>query len=211
MKTIIEPAQEINVVYEADVIVVGGGPGGIGAAVSAARSGAKTVLLERHNYLGGMGTGGMVTMFPHMTGGTDVLMPGGLMADVIKEMDALDGTYHPPKELWGSTDPEQVKRWRKEGMWFVSDEGRIRMTMYHDAELLKCVYNRIVKEAGIVGMGGATFPTHVKLSPPADKKIDYVIIHELSHIIHFNHSKNFWDLVSKYCSNYKEIRKEMKE
>lgn len=33
-----------------------------------------------------------------------------------------------------------------------------------------------VKEAGIVGMGGATFPTHVKLSPPADKKIDYVII-----------------------------------
>jgi len=42
-------------------------------------------------------------------------------------------------------------------------------------------------------------------------KIDYVIIHELSHIIHFNHSKNFWNLVSKYCSNYKEIRKEMKE
>jgi len=42
-------------------------------------------------------------------------------------------------------------------------------------------------------------------------KIDYVIIHELSHIIHFNHSKSFWNLVSKYCSNYKEIRKEMKE
>ena len=34
----------------------------------------------------------------------------------------------------------------------------------------------IVKEAGIVGMGGATFPTHIKLSPPSDKKIDYVII-----------------------------------
>ena len=43
------------------------------------------------------------------------------------------------------------------------------------------------------------------------EKIDYVIIHELSHIIHFNHSKSFWNLVSKYCSNYKEIRKEMKE
>jgi len=34
----------------------------------------------------------------------------------------------------------------------------------------------VVREAGIVGMGGAGFPTHVKLSPPPDKKIDYVII-----------------------------------
>ncbi len=35
---------------------------------------------------------------------------------------------------------------------------------------------KIVREAGIVGMGGATFPTHVKLSPPKDKKIEYVIV-----------------------------------
>lgn len=34
----------------------------------------------------------------------------------------------------------------------------------------------IIKEAGIVGMGGATFPTFIKLSPPEDKKIDYIII-----------------------------------
>lgn len=34
----------------------------------------------------------------------------------------------------------------------------------------------IIKEAGIVGMGGATFPTHVKLSPPPDKNIDVVIL-----------------------------------
>ena len=35
---------------------------------------------------------------------------------------------------------------------------------------------KIIREAGIVGLGGATFPAHVKLSPPPDKKIDYVII-----------------------------------
>ncbi|OGC24628.1 electron transporter RnfC, partial [candidate division WOR-1 bacterium RIFOXYB2_FULL_37_13] len=35
---------------------------------------------------------------------------------------------------------------------------------------------QMVKEAGIVGLGGATFPTHVKLSPPKDKKIDTVIV-----------------------------------
>lgn len=33
-----------------------------------------------------------------------------------------------------------------------------------------------IKEAGIVGMGGASFPTHVKLNPPSDKKIDYVLV-----------------------------------
>ena len=35
---------------------------------------------------------------------------------------------------------------------------------------------RIIREAGIVGMGGATFPTHVKLSPPPDKKIKWLIV-----------------------------------
>lgn len=41
--------------------------------------------------------------------------------------------------------------------------------------------------------------------------LDYVIIHELSHFIHPNHSKLFWDLVSKYCSNYKMLRKKLKD
>ena len=34
----------------------------------------------------------------------------------------------------------------------------------------------LIREAGIVGLGGATFPAHVKLAPPADKPIDLVII-----------------------------------
>lgn len=42
-------------------------------------------------------------------------------------------------------------------------------------------------------------------------KLDYVIVHELSHFIHFDHSKAFWEVVAKYCPNYKEIRKEMRE
>ena len=41
--------------------------------------------------------------------------------------------------------------------------------------------------------------------------LDYVIVHELSHVIHFDHSKKFWSLVSKYCNNYKDIKKELKE
>ena len=42
-------------------------------------------------------------------------------------------------------------------------------------------------------------------------KLDYVIIHELSHFIHFNHSASFWALVSKYCPKYKQMRKDLKE
>ena len=41
--------------------------------------------------------------------------------------------------------------------------------------------------------------------------LDYVIIHELTHFIHFNHSKSFWNTVEKYCPNYKQIRKKLKE
>lgn len=42
-------------------------------------------------------------------------------------------------------------------------------------------------------------------------KLDYVIIHELSHFLYFDHSTNFWNQVSKYCPNYKKIRKELKD
>lgn len=45
-----------------------------------------------------------------------------------------------------------------------------------DKEFTKQVLVNCVKEAGIVGMGGATFPTHVKLSTPEDKKVEYILI-----------------------------------
>ena len=41
--------------------------------------------------------------------------------------------------------------------------------------------------------------------------LDYVIVHELSHFIHHNHSRDFWLLVSKYYPKYKECKKMLKE
>jgi len=41
--------------------------------------------------------------------------------------------------------------------------------------------------------------------------LDYVIVHELSHFIHPNHSSSFWKLVCKYCDDYKILRKKLKE
>lgn len=43
------------------------------------------------------------------------------------------------------------------------------------------------------------------------KYLNYVIVHELSHFVHFNHSASFWKTVGKYCPDYKIVRKELKE
>lgn len=55
-----EPAREVPILLECDVLVVGGGPSGVAAALSAARMGMKTCLVERYNHLGGLWTGGLV-------------------------------------------------------------------------------------------------------------------------------------------------------
>ena len=41
--------------------------------------------------------------------------------------------------------------------------------------------------------------------------IDYVVIHELCHILHFNHSKLFWKEVSIYCPDYKKQKNWIKD
>lgn len=55
-----ERERDLPVKAKTDVIICGGGPAGIMAAVAAARSGAKTLLVERYGFLGGMATAGMV-------------------------------------------------------------------------------------------------------------------------------------------------------
>jgi len=63
MRTIREPARDIPIAAECDVAVLGGGPGGLVAAIAAARSGAKTLLVEQYGFLGGMATAGLMTSF----------------------------------------------------------------------------------------------------------------------------------------------------
>lgn len=40
--------------------------------------------------------------------------------------------------------------------------------------------------------------------------MDYVVVHELSHRIHMNHSKDFWKVVATYCPDYKKCTQELK-
>ncbi|HYF05804.1 MAG TPA: SprT family zinc-dependent metalloprotease [Patescibacteria group bacterium] len=50
-----------------------------------------------------------------------------------------------------------------------------------------------------------------RLMPFSPEVIDYVIIHELCHVRHMNHSASFWAEVTKYCPEYKLLRKILKE
>jgi hypothetical protein len=79
MKTVIDPQREIPVIAEADVIVVGGGPAGIGAALASARNGAKTILIERFGCLGGMQTQCLNPTFSLV----DPEIQGGIIRDII--------------------------------------------------------------------------------------------------------------------------------
>jgi len=63
MKTVLEPSRELPVVAEPEVAVIGGGPGGMVAALASARSGARTLLIERYGFVGGMATAGLMTSF----------------------------------------------------------------------------------------------------------------------------------------------------
>ncbi len=147
-RTIMEPARETKVCYEADVVVVGGGPGGHSAAVAAARNGAHTVLVERYGHLGGMATGGLVILIPHMSDGTEEQQIAGLCQEWLDRLDVRGAAVYPKKEELGSSDEELVSRWFNYSIMFVR-EGRVRLSANVDPEILRCVLNDMVEEAGV--------------------------------------------------------------
>ena len=124
-----EPARQLPVFGEFDVVVVGGGPAGLAASTSAARYGAKVLLVERYGFLGGMGTAGGVTNFAGLYGrqnGEMRQVVHGVVDDLLERMAALGGLNAP-----------------QDGM-----QGRIRVQSY-DISCLKCAADQMLVAAGV--------------------------------------------------------------
>ena len=98
--TVTEPAREIPVHEETDVLVVGGGPAGTAAAVAARRLGQRVTLVERYGDLGGLSAGGLVIWIDRMTDWEGTPVIAGIGAELLDRLPegALAG---PGPELWG--------------------------------------------------------------------------------------------------------------
>lgn len=97
-RTLTEPAREIPIIGEYDVVVVGGGPAGIMAATAASRAGRSTILIEKYGFLGGAGTMGGLATFVGMHArvfGVDVQSVHGYADELLDRMAAMDGLNEP--------------------------------------------------------------------------------------------------------------------
>lgn len=88
-----------------DVVVVGGGPGGIPAAIAAARSGMKTLLVERNAFLGGVAATGLPILAFYDRTGEQVV--GGIGDELVKRLTKIGGSFdgHIPCPLHNSFTP----------------------------------------------------------------------------------------------------------
>lgn len=104
-----ERERKTPIKFRADVVVAGGGPAGLGAALAAARNGAKTILVERHGCLGGLATAGFVIVLPPPPlGGTKGY--GGILQEIVDRLVKLRATQ-PREDSAGDVifDPEAFK------------------------------------------------------------------------------------------------------
>lgn len=120
-----------------DVIVVGGGPAGVCAAIAAARNGARVIIAEQGNCLGGMATRGLVAPFMTCYDTTgEIMVIKGLFAEIVGRMVELGGAIH----------PSVVRAGTPYSAWITA--GHDHLTPF-DAEVLKYVLDQMCMEAGV--------------------------------------------------------------
>jgi len=124
-------------VEKADVLVIGGGPSGLCAAIASARTGANTLLIEKSGYCGGMATAGLVA--PFMTcydSGGSIMLIRGLFEEIVNRLIEMGGAIHPSKIPASSAFTSYITA------------GHIHVTPFK-AEALKLLADRMLSEVGV--------------------------------------------------------------
>lgn len=136
---------DIRSTRKTGVLVIGGGPAGVCAAIASARMGVDTTIVERSGCLGGMATLGLVA--PFMTSfdaSGEIQCIRGLFDETVNRMVALGGAIH----------PREVRAGTAFSAWITA--GHDHVTPF-DAETLKLVLDRMCAEAGVKVLLHASF------------------------------------------------------
>lgn len=144
------PGRDAKVVSTTDVVVVGGGPAGTTAAVSAARNGARVTLVERYAMLGGMASGGFVLVLDDMINGDEITVRG-ITDEFVGRMESKGLAIYPPEPERG-IDPEFIRKWTRWGLFDFHQPGKPKPIVYavaFDPEGWKDVSNDLVRESGV--------------------------------------------------------------
>ncbi|MEI5681806.1 FAD-dependent oxidoreductase [Mesorhizobium sp. CGMCC 1.15528] len=152
--TIREPGGDVRIIDRSDVVVVGGGPAGISAAVSAARNGASVTLLERYPYVGGLAAGGMVLVLDDMTNKLEITVQGICM-EMIERMKKWDLCVTPTdrdRQLDICDTPEAWRRWARWGLFDFHTQSMPHPVCYSaafDPDGFKRAAYDVIRESGV--------------------------------------------------------------
>lgn len=121
----------LPIIATVDVIVIGGGPAGIAAALSAARNGASVLLVEKNSFLGGSATAAQVPAFAPFSDRAKAIVRG-IGWEVMTEMQRRLGRTLPEPDIYSVPQDKARMDW-----------------VPIDVETLKCLYDDLCEAAGV--------------------------------------------------------------
>ncbi len=160
-------SKEIEIKYTPDVLVLGGGPAGVAAAISAARCGMRVLLAESHPALGGMATGALVG--PFMTvydrDGKERIV-GGIFDEIVERLIKYNAAISPDEVETSSVYTSFIEKYHRHVTPF-------------DSFYLEIVLDEMVREAGVELLCYTQFAD----CTVENGKIKYVILNALEGLI----------------------------